>query len=98
MPATFTAVTTTRKCLPMSADTTAYVEPVAPPMATQLFPAESQRCHWYANPTAEAPIQVPFVVDRSWPVCGATPPLIDGGATFCGAVVCQSGVASVAPE
>jgi hypothetical protein len=44
-PALFDAVTTTRTVEPTSADTSVYVLPVAPPMSTQLAPAESQRRH-----------------------------------------------------
>ena len=95
-PATFDAVTTVRSVLPTSAETTAYVEAVAPPIAAQELPLASQRCQAYVNPLASAPLQPPFVVERSWPVCGAKPPVIDGGDTARGATVCQSGVVSPA--
>ncbi len=44
-PATFDAVTTLLNVFPMSAETTAYVDAVAPPIVEQLLPPESQRCH-----------------------------------------------------
>src|SRR4051794_13126956 len=71
-PALFDAVTATRSVLPTSAEATAYVLAFARAIAEQLFPAESQRRHSYANDVA--PLHVPSVAERSCPVWGAAPP------------------------
>ena len=45
-PAAFVAVTTTRSVPSTSAAVTSYVEPVAPGMSAQPFPAALQARHW----------------------------------------------------
>jgi hypothetical protein len=45
-PFLLAAVTAKRRVDPPSADTGTYVVAVAPPMALQLAPPESQRNHW----------------------------------------------------
>src|SRR5438034_10378841 len=59
-PAEFVAVTTTRIVEPTSAETSAYVVAVAPPMSAQLAPPESQRRHWYEYALGAVPVQVPW--------------------------------------
>ncbi len=45
-PATFEAVTATRRVEPTSLSVAVYVEETAPEIGLQPVPLESQRCHW----------------------------------------------------
>jgi hypothetical protein len=75
-PFRFEAVTITRKVLPASAVETVFADAVAPLIALQVPPAESQRSHWYAN-FKDFPCHVPVLAVR---VLATTAlPLIDGG-------------------
>ena len=44
-----------------------YVAFVASGMSAQDAPAALQRCHWYVKVIVGEPVQVPFVVVRTWP-------------------------------
>jgi hypothetical protein len=80
-PAEFDAVTTTRNVNETSAACTTYVEPVAPEIAAQFAPPESQRFHTYAYPVGPFDHDPVLAVN----VCPETAlPETVGGAVFTG--------------
>jgi hypothetical protein len=76
------AVTDTCSVAPTSAAASRYDDTVAPEIATQLFPPESQRCQLYAYERA-VPDQLPGLAVSVCPCC-AVPETI-GGDVFVGA-------------
>jgi hypothetical protein len=75
------AVTITRSVWATSADVSPLVEPVAPLIAAQAAPVESQRSHWYAN-LRRFPCQVPVLVESVFGTRAT--PLTEGGVEFFG--------------
>jgi hypothetical protein len=80
-PFAFEAVTTTRRVVPTSAETGAYVQLVAPEIEAQLPPDVLQRCHRYAY-LSPVPVQVPVLAVSVLPTTAL--PLIDGGVRLTG--------------
>jgi hypothetical protein len=80
-PFRFEAVTITRMVLPTSAVESVFAEAVAPLLALQLPPAESQRSHWYAN-FKDFPCHVPVLAFRVVPTTAL--PLIRGAVRSAG--------------
>jgi hypothetical protein len=76
------AVTRTRRVVLRSADERLAVDEVAPAIALQLAPPESQRSHWYTY-LKLLPSHRPTAAVRELPTCVV--PLMDGGVRFTGA-------------
>ena len=83
-PAEFVAVSKTRNVEPTSPRTTKYVDPVAPPIATQFAPPASHRCHCSPNTGAGDPDHTPGNTLNTEPTC-ATPDTT-GNTEFTGGV------------
>jgi hypothetical protein len=61
----FVPVTTATSVKPTSLAVTVCDAEVPPPMATQFWPLESQRFHWYPNDGAGLPDHEPVDADRT---------------------------------
>src|SRR5215212_2325904 len=66
VPRLFTAAMETRSVEPTSSAPSLWLDPVAPPIGTQLAPLEEQRFHWYVNSSA-TPAQSPGEAERVSP-------------------------------
>ena len=94
LPPPFVPVTRERSVPPTSAATAVYVEAVASGMSVHEAPAALQRCHWYVKVIVGEPVQVPFVVVRTWPsravpeTTGMT--VLTGGAAVTRAVTAEN--------